>query len=215
MKMVAHAMPRVFEAVFKCTLVLALLAVADAMTRTDAQRELRLRGGGHTDRQLKAAYRKRSLETHPDKGGSTQDFLRVAEAYEVLSGGPAGGQRHEKTAAPTEEELMQRAEDMMDEVLEQFVDGFEQNLDGIVDQLFGGGDPSPGLVTSGLRRAAKWGAHWFADSALDRVDFSELEIDFGSHKVTGRDAADAWREWRETRRKRRAARGGTAAHGEL
>ena len=111
------------------------------------------------------------------------------------------------SSAPTEEELMQRAEEMLDEVLDNFLDGFRSNIDGMVDQLFGGGSPDPGLVIGGVRRAAKWGAHWLADTALDNVaESDEFEIDFGGHKMTGRAAAEAWREWRESRRKRRAAR---------
>lgn len=34
---------------------------------------------------IKKAYRKRALETHPDQGGNKEDFAEVAEAYECLS----------------------------------------------------------------------------------------------------------------------------------
>jgi len=34
---------------------------------------------------LRSAYRKRAMEAHPDKGGSEEEFVRLAEAYEVLS----------------------------------------------------------------------------------------------------------------------------------
>ncbi|KPA86305.1 putative mitochondrial chaperone protein DNAj [Leptomonas pyrrhocoris] len=34
---------------------------------------------------IKKAYRKRALETHPDQGGNKEEFAEVAEAYEVLS----------------------------------------------------------------------------------------------------------------------------------
>ncbi|KEG15189.1 putative chaperone DNAJ protein [Trypanosoma grayi] len=34
---------------------------------------------------IKKAYRKRALETHPDQGGKKEDFAEVAEAYECLS----------------------------------------------------------------------------------------------------------------------------------
>ena len=33
---------------------------------------------------LKKAYRKMSLKTHPDKGGSSDDFIKVKNAYEDL-----------------------------------------------------------------------------------------------------------------------------------
>lgn len=35
--------------------------------------------------EIKKAYRKRSMETHPDRGGDENQFKEVAEAYEVLS----------------------------------------------------------------------------------------------------------------------------------
>lgn len=35
--------------------------------------------------EIKKAYRKKSMETHPDKGGNENEFKEVAEAYEVLS----------------------------------------------------------------------------------------------------------------------------------
>lgn len=36
-------------------------------------------------KEIKKAYRKRALETHPDQGGNKEEFAEVAEAYEVLS----------------------------------------------------------------------------------------------------------------------------------
>ncbi len=40
---------------------------------------------------LKRAYRKRSLQTHPDAGGCHEAFIRISEAYEALKGYLAGG----------------------------------------------------------------------------------------------------------------------------
>ena len=198
-----------------------LVASVDAkLSHQEARRELGLRGR-FTDRELTKAYRQRSLETHPDKGGSTAAFLRVAEAYEVLSGGstgghaggPAGGRRQfkEKTAKPTEEELMRHAEAMLDEVLDRFVDGLEGNIDGMIDHLIGGG-PNPGFVMGAVAGAFKWGAKMITASALDAMaESDDVEIDVGGKKMTGRDAAEAWREWRESRRKRRERRKGPEA----
>lgn len=36
-------------------------------------------------KEIKKAYRKRALETHPDQGGNKEEFAEVSEAYEVLS----------------------------------------------------------------------------------------------------------------------------------
>ncbi|RNF12030.1 putative chaperone DNAJ protein [Trypanosoma rangeli] len=38
-----------------------------------------------TASEIKKAYRKRALETHPDQGGKKEDFAEVAEAYECLN----------------------------------------------------------------------------------------------------------------------------------
>ncbi len=35
-------------------------------------------------KEIKAAYRKRVIETHPDKGGNSTDFIKVRAAYEIL-----------------------------------------------------------------------------------------------------------------------------------
>lgn len=38
-----------------------------------------------TQDDIKAAYRRRARDTHPDHGGSSDDFAEVKEAYETLS----------------------------------------------------------------------------------------------------------------------------------
>jgi len=38
-----------------------------------------------TGREIKKAYRLNALESHPDKGGSEEEFKKLSEAYEVLS----------------------------------------------------------------------------------------------------------------------------------
>ena len=35
-------------------------------------------------RTIKRAYKKRAVEVHPDKGGSSDDFIRLRRAYEIL-----------------------------------------------------------------------------------------------------------------------------------
>jgi len=41
---------------------------------------------GATEDEIKKAYRKKAIETHPDKGGSEEEFQKVSEAYEILTG---------------------------------------------------------------------------------------------------------------------------------
>merc|ERR1719362_564169 len=38
-----------------------------------------------SQKELRSAFRQRSLETHPDKGGATEDFLLIKAAFETLS----------------------------------------------------------------------------------------------------------------------------------
>jgi DnaJ-class molecular chaperone len=38
-----------------------------------------------SDQQVKRSYRKKAMETHPDKGGDPEAFKKITEAYEVLS----------------------------------------------------------------------------------------------------------------------------------
>lgn len=39
---------------------------------------------GYAEKDLKKAYRQKSLLVHPDKGGTNEDFLKVRVAYEFL-----------------------------------------------------------------------------------------------------------------------------------
>ena len=39
---------------------------------------------GSSKSEIKKAYREKVLETHPDKGGNNEEFIRIQEAYECL-----------------------------------------------------------------------------------------------------------------------------------
>ena len=59
------------------------------MTLGDCLKTLGLPEGGVTLKQLKSAFRKKAIETHPDKGGNTEDFIEVKKAYDaIVSAGP-------------------------------------------------------------------------------------------------------------------------------
>ena len=149
-----------FAFLFLCLSFGPLMTVA-ILSRKEALRELRLSTTPNfTEKQLKNAYRKRSLETHPDKGGSSDQFVRVAEAYEILSGtsdnsnfGSSGGSAR---GGPTtsDEERMHQAEEMFFEMFEDLFD--KQTGDLLVDKLFQGVEKetwSVKLVKSGLKWA--------------------------------------------------------------
>lgn len=44
--------------------------------------------------EVKKAYKQRALETHPDQGGNQEEFLKVQEAWEVLSGKKQAPREH-------------------------------------------------------------------------------------------------------------------------
>lgn len=54
---------------------------------------------GATQKQVKSAYRREALRTHPDKGGEQKDFELVKQAYEYLvkhgTGIPTPARRYE------------------------------------------------------------------------------------------------------------------------
>lgn len=56
---------------------------------------LGLPSGGVTLKQLTSAFRKKAIETHPDKGGDAQEFIKVKLAFDfIVKRGPdipAGG----------------------------------------------------------------------------------------------------------------------------
>ena len=150
-------------------LILFLPAIAARMTRTEAMKELGL-PHKFDDKSLKAAYRKRSLAAHPDKGGSTQEFLRVSEAFEVLSDAGGGGfdfsgggsrQRQRRGAgsadggAPVdEEEMMRRAEEMFDSVFDEFLETMSKGGTGGTTARAHARSPPLSMICAGLAGAA-------------------------------------------------------------
>ena len=56
------------------------------MTKLQARQILGL-GVNFEVSDLKKAYRRKAVETHPDKGGTTEDFQLVNAAYEFLLNG--------------------------------------------------------------------------------------------------------------------------------
>jgi curved DNA-binding protein CbpA len=134
------------------------------MTRSKALQELGLSptssSSKHSAKDLKAAYRKRSLETHPDKGGTPEAFIRVAQAYEFLTDkkdpgaqDPADGAGGFSSSTMSPEEQMKWAEEMFDHFAD-LLDDTDATADAMVDWLF---DSLPGAGGTDTKQLS-WGA---------------------------------------------------------
>ena len=182
--------------------VLLALACAAAMTSKEACAELQL-SRHHSEKELKSAYRKRSVETHPDKGGSTEKFLRVSEAYELLSqlasgsGGPGQGRPRPSSfgEGATQEEMMRRAEEMFDSVLDELMQRFDSaGIDGVVDDLLG---QAKGPFKWVLKRVLKSGARALASGFGQLMESDGMTIEINGQAMSGRE----FKEWREHRKR--------------
>ena len=78
---------------------------------------------------VKRAYRRRAVETHPDAGGDPAEFRRVQEAYEVLSD-PERRARYDETGLVDDpEKARETARRMAVEVLVAMVEGAPEHVD--------------------------------------------------------------------------------------
>ena len=80
--------------------LLALLAPVTAMFESDALRTLGLRKGA-TAEEIKKAYKRLAREHHPDKGGDSNEFIKIHDAYESLSQ-PGGASKPPAGTSPEE-----------------------------------------------------------------------------------------------------------------
>ena len=99
-----------------------------------------------TPEQIKAAYRKLALTTHPDKGGSADEFFRIARAYRALLnpthddghvGHPPGGPANLKSTAHWDAELQDHRR-LVEDLFASHGANLEENaarLQGALDEL--------------------------------------------------------------------------------
>ena len=90
---------------------------------------------------IKKAYRKRAMETHPDKGGDEEEFKAAANAYETLSDDAKKSQYDKELynqtkqckaqAEPDERYCAENGVDMSDEAMARFakIAGIEEKSD--------------------------------------------------------------------------------------
>lgn len=108
------------------------------MTLSEAYRVLDLSADSSLA-EVKAAYRRRVTETHPDQGGSAAEFIKVRAAYEILlsflresaaaagaAAGPASGTAAEPAPAEDVEEEVPIPEDLR-AVIDSIVADFRQH----------------------------------------------------------------------------------------
>jgi hypothetical protein len=168
---------------------------ASALTRREALKELGLQAG-FTEKQLKSAYRSRSLVTHPDKaGGSNDKFVLVSEAYQVLSEESGGGSSSSSKFSSdgggmNDAERMRQAEEMF---FSMFDDLFEQDtVSGAIDQLFEG--VKPAMWT----RMLKSGLKWVVPKLAKLMESDSATIQINGVTMTGAE----FKHMRETRQNR-------------
>lgn len=99
----------------------------------DLYAELKVKRGASAAA-IKAAYRRRAKELHPDKGGTTEAFDRLARAYDVLSD-PAMREHYDRTG-----EVDEKAPDNARANAVQIIAGFiarmvEASVDGKVGDV--------------------------------------------------------------------------------
>lgn len=163
------------------------------MTRSEAIRELGLKPG-FSEKDLKSAYRKRSLETHPDKGGSDGAFIKVAEAFEVLSSSGHNNNQQGSSSSfnsMNDEERMQQAEEMFFQAFDEFFDE-DGGIDKIIDKLFGSSkDLSWGawIFKSIFKKTAKLALKGLS-SALEN---DNVQININGQTMSGSEF-NAWKE---------------------
>ena len=177
-----------------CLLLHVLAGGATALTQRDAMTILNVRPG-FSEQELKKAYREQSLIAHPDKGGSSDQFVRVAAAFELLSGNKSSRSPKEVS----QEEMFRHAEAMFDQVFDEFheMDG-DKLAKMMIDQIFD-------------QNKKSWG-QWigkklvfFFVPRIHRLFMSALESENADITINGHAMSGAeFKTWREGRTKSKA-----------
>ncbi|GAX16995.1 hypothetical protein FisN_5Hh376 [Fistulifera solaris] len=169
------------------------------MTRSEALKELGLPPNRkYSEKDIKNAYRKRSLETHPDKGGSNEQFVRVAEAYEVLQGGSSGKPSFQFSGDSGFEEKMQNAEDMFFEMFEEYLET-GQAVDMLIEKLFGSDSELSWTQRQFKAAITRIGRSLLQKAAKFLMESDSLTININGQAMTSSDL----RQWKEKMKMRR------------
>mmetsp|Transcript_13018 Transcript_13018/g.19738 ORF Transcript_13018/g.19738 Transcript_13018/m.19738 type:complete len:253 (+) Transcript_13018:59-817(+) len=185
-----------------CFLVLQLLlqlqmpgALAATMSLEEARSVLSVSPGA-TEGEIKSAYRAMSVKTHPDKGGSQSEFIKVAQAYETLKhGGPAAGRQRPSSSFPegmTEEEMMKHADELFKTVfqtLEVLSDG--EQAAKVVDDFFFKDDNGKDIELGMAGRFFRWTMGKVVSLAapyiLDLIQSDNVHLNVNGEQMSGAD----------------------------
>ena len=186
-----------------------ILAAPASLLRThnEAIEELRLRKT-FTQQELRAAYRQRSLETHPDKaGGSKEAFLRVSEAYQLLSEPSAAEQSSSSSSGfhdgMSDAERMRMAEEMF---FDTFGDLFDEDKVGAaIDAYFERFEPTFWI------RLLKPCLKWALPKMVGLMEGDNTVVSLNGVRLTGKE----FKEMRAQHRNRAKVKAKTAPKEDL
>lgn len=200
------------------------------MTRREALKVLGL-PQQFDEKQLKSAYRSRSMVAHPDKGGSAEAFLRVSEAYDLLREKQPGatnadfgrdkrfhpkfqeGMSAEERArmqAQMEEaraEAMHRAEEMLYSVFDELLQSEENVLIAFVERAFG---PTYNPAKWLLKRSLKSLASMVQPFIAQVMESEGSTVTINGKTMSGKAAFKAFQDWKEKLKVRIDQRRGAA-----
>jgi len=118
-----------------------------------------------TQADIKAAYRREAQKAHPDRGGSTERFQKVAKAWEVL-GDPDSRALYDATGEIEDQHIENQVNNRLAEMFRAFIEN-PQAPGNMIDQC-------RDRVTSAMAKLSDDRAK--VDLALDRLDQMEGRV---------------------------------------
>jgi hypothetical protein len=194
-----HALP------FIAIVLLLGLPSCGAMSRAAALKQLGL-VEGFSPEELRAAYRITSLTAHPDKGGTTAAFIRVARAYELLSKEASSSSSSSSSSSfdfdgsfdeAAMQALFKQAEQMFEGAIDELLAMDGDGAAAMVDKLF---EKRTGVVSWLIKSGLKAGARWLVPKVQQTIESENTVLEVGGHKFTGAEFK-AWRDGRQRRQK--------------
>lgn len=144
-----------------------------------------------TEAEIKKAYRRASMQAHPDKGGSKEAFIAVSEAYQVLSD-PGKRREYDRTGSAPKGHRTQSF-DEAEAMLKKFLDELEEiisdegkldsSIDSVLSQVGNADTADQSWMEWGMKSAAKKGLKWLAPAFLQGVKDGNIDIKFNGQEM--------------------------------